>query len=105
MADGPFYYSHTDVHTVADLILISIGYLFLISTFIDLWKKHVDAGSAPPHPVWVQRLQRILQLVFFAAIATAIASGVESSNAFSSASARDQVVSLRHASAILSLGK
>jgi hypothetical protein len=90
---------------VADLVLISIGYLFLISTWIDCWKKHVDAGSPPPHPGWVQRLQRILQLVFIAAVATAIASGATSSNAIDSTSARNQVVALRHASAILALGE
>ena len=90
---------------MADLTLISIGYLFLISTWIDCWKKHVDAGSPPPHPVWVTKLQKILQMTFIAAVATAIASGVQASNAFQSDTGRSQVIALRHASCCLSLGK
>lgn len=70
-----------------------------------LWKRHVDNSSPPPHPGWVNQLDRLLQLVLLASIATAIAGGALTSNAFNSQSGMETVINLRHASYILSLGK
>lgn len=88
---------------IAELTLVSIGYLFLISPVVTLWKRHVDNSSPPPHPGWVNRLDKLLQLTLLASIGTAIAGGALTSNAFQSQSGMDTVKNLRHASNILSL--
>lgn len=91
---------------VAELILVSIGYLFLISTLASLWNRNVDGHLPAPHPAWVTRLSRLVQLVILAAILTAIFSGSTMGTALdnpSDTSKLDTVRNLRHATVVLSL--
>jgi len=92
---------------IAELVLVSIGFLFLIEPIVAIWQRHVD--SAMPRnqrPRWVMRLALVLRLTLIAAIGTAIAGAAQTSNAFSNPSdtaSVNTVRQLREASYILSL--
>lgn len=95
----------TPTDPVAELVLVSVGFLFLIEPVIELWKRHV-ASCLPAHeqPSWVRRLATMLKLGLLAAIATAIAGASKTSSAFDSQDGIDTVTDLRKASYALSLG-
>jgi len=89
---------------IAELVLVSIGFLFLIDPVIQLWKRHV--GSVMPknqQPQWVQKLALVLLLALLAAIGTAAAGGGLTSQAFDSQAGINKVKSLREASYCISL--
>lgn len=45
--------------TVVELILVSIGYLFLMEPVIEMWRRHVaTAVTADIAPRWVTLLSR-----------------------------------------------
>ncbi|KAL7419809.1 hypothetical protein Q5752_005725 [Cryptotrichosporon argae] len=89
---------------VAELVLVSVGFLFLISPVITMWSHHV-ASCAPKaeQPGWVRRLDLILQLVLVATIALSIAGASLISSASSGGTSTSTVQALRKASYILSL--
>ena len=44
------------LRTVAELVFVSLGYLFLLEPLVALWKKHVESAVAGrAQPVWVGR--------------------------------------------------
>lgn len=58
---------------IGELVLVSIGFLFLISPIIELWKRHVlSEVSMADRPRWVATLTKICQLVLLAAVITAV---------------------------------
>lgn len=92
--------------TVAELILVSVGFLFLVEPVISTWQRHVAAAMPKAHqPRWVLRLAQVLKITLIAAIGTAIAGGAQTSSAFDSQDGIDTVRTLREASYCLSLGK
>lgn len=91
--------------TVAELVMVSVGFLFLIDPVIELWRRHV-ATCLPHHeqPKWVRKLAILLKLGLIAAIATAVAGAAQTSSAFDSQSGIDTVKELRQISYCISLG-
>jgi len=54
----PFHVDHPD-DPVAELVLVSIGYLFLMEPIIEMWRRHVaTAVTADIAPRWVTLLSR-----------------------------------------------
>ncbi|ORY29509.1 hypothetical protein BCR39DRAFT_531841 [Naematelia encephala] len=89
---------------IAELVLVSIGYLFLIEPIIGLWKLHLaSAVTQEAYPTYVNSLARVLRLLLIAAIATAIAGSSLISSALNDSSELSTVRQLRQASAILSM--
>ena len=82
--------SYGEATLIAEVILISISYLFLINTLIDLWQRHLessanhrDAESDPDHPSHggqqkslIRGIAMFLRLLLVASLATAIAAGI-----------------------------
>lgn len=107
MANNPTDYGISVL--VAQLVMVSIGYLFLCDSLISLWKRNVEAViPIDEAPGWVQRLARILRLLLLAAIATILASSIMSAGMYNGSgpppeSEISQVTTLRHASYCLSL--
>jgi uncharacterized membrane protein YqjE len=103
-------YNADQLLPVAELVMVSVGYLFLCDSLISLWKRNVEAViPIDEAPRWVQQLARLLRLLLLAAIATILASsimsaGMSSDQAPPSESDIQQVTTLRHASYCLSLG-
>jgi len=91
--------------TVAELVMVSVGFLFLIDPVIEVWRRHI-ASCLPSHqqPGWVRKVAIILKIGLLAAIATGVAGAAQVSSAFDSQSGIDTVKSLRKVSYILSLG-
>lgn len=89
---------------VAELVLVGVGYLFLLQPLASLWRRLVDISVPPPHPAWVRGVELLLTIALLAAIACIAASGGLTNNAFYSSSSLNTVIALRHASYCISLG-
>ncbi|WVW80032.1 hypothetical protein I302_102005 [Kwoniella bestiolae CBS 10118] len=88
---------------IAELVLVSIGFLFLIEPVIGCWKLQIDSDmSQEDRPRWVKRLATLLKLTLLAAIITAIVGSSMISQALGSDYYMSVVKSLRHASSVLS---
>ncbi|WWC60221.1 uncharacterized protein I303_102787 [Kwoniella dejecticola CBS 10117] len=88
---------------IAELVLVSIGFLFLIDPVSELWKNQV-ASHMPKHerPGWIVRLTWLIKILILVAIATAIAGSVQISSAIDDPSKLDMVKHLRQASVVVS---
>jgi len=82
--------------------MVSIGFLFLISPTVEMWKRHVYSEVPKAMaPTWLRHWVRIADLVLLAAIITAV---VGSSQMSSGANANmDSIRTMRRVSAVLSL--
>ncbi|WVQ64801.1 uncharacterized protein L199_002970 [Kwoniella botswanensis] len=90
---------------IAELILVSVGFLFLIEPVIGCWKLQIDSDMAKEdRPSWVKRLSWALKLILLAAILTAIVGSSMISDALKDQAKLDTVRQLRDASSILSFG-
>ncbi|WWD16629.1 hypothetical protein CI109_101058 [Kwoniella shandongensis] len=89
---------------IAELVLTSVGYLFLIDPYVESWKRHVQ-GSVPRaiRPYWVKPLAFSLWVLLFICIIVTTISGALVSRAFDSQSWLTAIRGLRHAAFILSL--
>ncbi|KAK1925272.1 hypothetical protein DB88DRAFT_483378 [Papiliotrema laurentii] len=95
--------SYGEGELIAELVLVSIGYLFLMEPVIEMWRRHVaTAVSVHEAPRWVTRLSWVLKYALLAAIGTAVAGASMISSALNDSSTMSTVISLRKASAILS---
>ncbi|EIW68889.1 hypothetical protein TREMEDRAFT_31245 [Tremella mesenterica DSM 1558] len=88
---------------IAELVLVSIGFLFLIEPLISLWERHVKDSLGDNRPSWVVRLGRLLKIVLIVTIAISAASGALVNQAFKSADGVQKVKTLRETGYILSL--
>ncbi|WVF67095.1 hypothetical protein IAT40_001840 [Kwoniella sp. CBS 6097] len=89
---------------IAELVLVSVGFLFLIEPAVGLWKLQVDSDMrTEDRPTWVRRLATFLKIAILASIGTAIAGSSMISGALNDADKLKTVKSLREASNILSL--
>ncbi|CED84358.1 hypothetical protein [Phaffia rhodozyma] len=89
---------------IAELILVSIGFLFLIDPIITIWKRHVESVTPQSqHPRWVLQLSRILRILLIVSIATTVVASSLISSALSKPSVIDNVRTLRKVSAIVTL--
>ena len=90
---------------VAELVLVSIGFLFLIDPVIEIWRRHI-ASCLPTHeqPGWVRKVAVILKIGLLASIGTGVGAAAQTSSAFDSQSGIDTVKHLRQVSYILALG-
>ncbi|WWC87750.1 uncharacterized protein L201_002642 [Kwoniella dendrophila CBS 6074] len=89
---------------IAELVLISIGYIFLIDPFIQCWKRNVE-GNVPvsSRPHWLKPLRLALSVLLIACVIVTIAAGAVTSDAFKSSSWLNVVQGLRETSYILTL--
>ncbi|KAK4687254.1 hypothetical protein P7C73_g2866, partial [Tremellales sp. Uapishka_1] len=89
---------------IAELVFVSVGYLFLLEPLVSLWELHVaSAVATEDRPSWVHTLVRVLRVVLLATIGTAVAGAALISNAISDPSDVSTVTALRKSSAILAL--
>ena len=91
---------------IAELTLISVGYLFLIEPIIGSWKRLIDhhngrQGSAR----WPTIVQWTLVIVLVITIVLSVVAGAIVSKAFDNPGELKTIVHLREASYILSLSK
>ncbi|KAL1410350.1 hypothetical protein Q8F55_004358 [Vanrija albida] len=85
---------------IAELVFISIGFLFIISPVIDMWRRHVLSEVAKnERPQWLLRLTNLAQLTLVAAIITATIGG----SLVGTSVATTTITGLRKASYVLSL--
>ncbi|WRT65598.1 uncharacterized protein IL334_002543 [Kwoniella shivajii] len=90
---------------IAELVLVSIGFLFLIEPVVACWKLQIDSYlSEEDRPTWVRRLALLLKFTVLAAIGTAIAGSALISNAIKNPDQLNTVKHLRQASNVLSFG-
>ena len=98
--------SGTDTIAVAELIVTSIGTLFLVEPIVELWKRNVaSAVQKDVAPKWVKKIALVLQLGVMGAIITAIISSAKISDAINDPSELSTVMTLKKASACLTLGE
>ncbi|EAL23189.1 hypothetical protein CNBA5330 [Cryptococcus deneoformans B-3501A] len=89
---------------IAELVMISVGPLFLIEPIISCWRLHIESDvPKADQPRWVRLLSIILRVGLFAAIITAIVGSSLIGNAIMDSSMMNTVNSLRRASMILSM--
>ncbi|WVW80017.1 hypothetical protein I302_101990 [Kwoniella bestiolae CBS 10118] len=90
--------------TIAELVLISIGYIFLIDPFIQCWKRNIE-GNVPvtARPQWLKPLRLILSALLICCVVFTIAAGAVTSDAFKSSEWLDVVQGLRETSYVLTL--
>jgi hypothetical protein len=94
-----------DRYIVAELVLVSVGFLFLIDPVIELWRRHI-ASCLPTHeqPGWVKRAAWILKVGLLAAIATGVVGASKTSSALNTQDGAQTVQQLRKVSYVLALG-
>lgn len=91
---------------VAELVLVSVGFLFLIAPLITIWRYHIACHNLRAgQPLWTKAVTWTLWILLWAAIIAAAVSGAITSKAFDSDSARLAVKALRELSYVLSLGE
>nr|ODN98555.1 hypothetical protein L204_02518 [Cryptococcus depauperatus CBS 7855] len=89
---------------IAELVMVSIGFLFLVEPVVTCWKFHVESAvTEEERPRWVHLSTNALRIGIIAAIATAIAGSSEIGDALNDPSQMDDVNLLRRASMIISL--
>ncbi|OCF32389.1 hypothetical protein I316_06059 [Kwoniella heveanensis BCC8398] len=89
---------------IAELVLVSVGFMFLIEPAVGLWKLQVDSDMAKEdRPIWVRRLAMILKLAILAALCTALAGSGMISDALKNTDKLNTVKTLREASNVLSV--
>jgi len=89
---------------IAELVLVSVGYLFLIEPLIALWNRHIaTAVRKSQRPGWVRRLALFLRLGLLACIGTAIAGSALISGAVGNPSKESTVKQVRDASSIMAI--
>lgn len=97
--------SYGETELIVELVLVSIGYLFLMEPVIEMWRRHVaTAVTADVAPRWVTLLSRLLKIALLVAIGTAIAGASKISGALDDPSELDTVKSLRKVSSIVAFG-
>ncbi|WVQ64802.1 uncharacterized protein L199_002971 [Kwoniella botswanensis] len=88
---------------IAELVLVSVGFLFLIEPVNGCWKLQIDSDmSQEDRPRWVRRLATLLKLMLIAAIVTAIVGASLISGALGNHGQLILVKQLRQASNVLS---
>ncbi|KAK8861472.1 hypothetical protein IAR55_002292 [Kwoniella newhampshirensis] len=89
---------------IGELILTSVGYLFLIDPYIQCWRRHVEGNvSRLDRPVWLKPLAWSLWGLLVISIIITVLSGALVNKAFESQSWLTAVRGLRHAGFILSM--
>ncbi|WVO18014.1 hypothetical protein L204_105712 [Cryptococcus depauperatus] len=84
---------------IAELVMVSIGFLFLVEPVVTCWKFHVESAvTEEERPRWVHLALRI---GIIAAIATAIAGSSEIGDALNDPSQMDDVNLLRRAIVVI----
>jgi len=49
---------------VGQLVLVSVGYLFLLEPLVEMWRRHVATAVHKDHaPRWVNRISRCVVLI------------------------------------------
>ncbi|WWC68705.1 uncharacterized protein I206_102639 [Kwoniella pini CBS 10737] len=88
---------------IAELVLVSIGFLFLIDPVSECWKTQV-ASHMPKQeqPGWILRLSWLIKILILVAIATALGGSVMISSAIDNPSKLDTVKHLRQTSTVIS---
>ncbi|WVR03931.1 hypothetical protein IAU60_000930 [Kwoniella sp. DSM 27419] len=90
---------------IAELVLVSIGFLFLIEPTVSCWRLQVESClPKEDQPAWVRRIALFLKLATLAAIFTAVAGAGLISKALDNPDTLHQVKTLRRVSSVLSLG-
>jgi hypothetical protein len=85
---------------VAEIILISVGYLFLCDSLVALWQANVETHSPLSiQPSWIQKIARILRLLLLVTIILTIVSANLNSSYESN---NNTGANIRHASYCLS---
>ncbi|KAK8861452.1 hypothetical protein IAR55_002271 [Kwoniella newhampshirensis] len=89
---------------IAELVLVSVGFLFLINAAASCFKLQIDSDlPKDERPRWVRRLTTLLHIVVIAAIGTAVAGAASINGAVNDPSKLGTVKDLRKASMILSV--
>ena len=90
---------------IAELVLVSVGFLFLIEPCVSLWSRNIKwTLHAQAEPRWVRRIRTLLTVALLAAISISAASGALINNAYTQPGGIDKVKHMREAGYILSLG-
>ncbi|WRT65580.1 uncharacterized protein IL334_002525 [Kwoniella shivajii] len=89
---------------IAELVLISVGYIFLIDPFIQSWARHVE-GNVPrsERPSWVKPLRWTLWGLLLVSIIITVIAGAVTSDAFKSKAWLNSVKGLRQTGYYLTL--
>ena len=59
---------------VGQLILVSVGYLFLLEPLVEMWRRHFATAVHKDHaPRWVNRISRYVVLFKLACVRLAVA--------------------------------
>ncbi|WVQ78763.1 hypothetical protein IAT38_000854 [Cryptococcus sp. DSM 104549] len=96
--------SYGEQELIAELVMVSIGNLFLIEPIIACWKLHVESDvSEAERPAWIKRLAMALRFCLIGAIAIAIAGSTTISSALQDSSKLSTVTTLRKVASILAL--
>ncbi|WWD16636.1 hypothetical protein CI109_101066 [Kwoniella shandongensis] len=89
---------------IAELVLVSVGFLFLITAVTACFKLQIDSDlPKDERPQWVKRLAQALEVIVLGAIGTAVIGSALISNALKDPSKLNTVKDLRRASVILSV--
>jgi len=89
---------------IAELVLVSVGYLFLIEPCVELWRRNLSSAiSKQDYPSRVRRLALLMRISLLAAIGITIAGSALVSSAISNPNQLDTVKALREAGYVLSL--
>jgi len=89
---------------IGELVLVSIGYLFLIDPCVEMWQRHLaSAITKDQYPGWVRRMGVLIRMCLIAAIALTVAGSAMISSAISDPSKLSEVKTLREAGYVLSL--
>ncbi|ODO04739.1 hypothetical protein I350_05349 [Cryptococcus amylolentus CBS 6273] len=96
--------TYNENELIAELVMISIGALFLIAPLISCWTNHVESEVRPEdRPRWLSLLSKALHLLLMACIATAVIGSSMIGKAIKDPSKMDTVTGLRRASLVLSV--
>ncbi|ODN97348.1 hypothetical protein L198_03911 [Cryptococcus wingfieldii CBS 7118] len=96
--------TYNESELIAELVMISIGALFLIAPLISCWTNHVESEVRPEdRPRWLSLLSKALHLLLMACIATAVVGSSMIGSAIKDPSKMDTVTGLRRASLVLSV--
>ena len=91
---------------IAELVLVSVGFLFLIEPCVSLWSRNIKwTLHTQAEPRWVKRIRTLLTVALLAAISISAASGALINNAYTQPGGIDKVKHMREAGYILSLGQ
>ncbi|WVQ74489.1 hypothetical protein IAR50_004090 [Cryptococcus sp. DSM 104548] len=96
--------TYNENELIAELVMISLGALFLIAPLISCWTNHVESEVRPENrPRWLSLLSKALHLLLMACIGTAAIGSGMIGTAIKDPSKMNTVTDLRRASLVLSV--